>query len=113
MRTVKQIREELYWAKDNGLTNEQIEALELEMWEVETIECNTMETKEELSEMELWEMIWKHTNSRMQRTSNEKYWNFVRWFKKLSYNDRLFVAQNFPEIYKNNTAYTFDKGFVK
>ena len=113
MRTVKEIRNELYWAKDNGLTNDQIEELELEMWEVETAECTIEETKEELSEMELWKMVWKHTNPRIQRTSNEKYWNFVRWFRKLSYSDRLFAAQNFPEIYKNNTAFTFDKGLVK
>lgn len=112
MRTVKQIREELYWANDNGLTNDQIEALEAEMLEVEAFECGeivesavSIDIAEELSH------VIPH-KSRMSRKAEL----FTYWFKELNTENQRFFIQNKEELkkmYVRNNAETFRIGLPK
>lgn len=115
MRTVKQINEELYWAKDNGLTPEQIENLEMELWEVETIECNPQAQAPTQNTHLTYEEVYKelaHTIPHRSRNSQKAVYA-RKWVSELQTNDQRFAIDNFSTIYRRNTETTFRIGLVK
>lgn len=108
MRTVKEIRKELEFAKDNGLTADQIEALEMEMWDAETAECEAFVVAKQIKEDEK-ELVRKvfSTYKKVTIRIESKMQQFARWFIQLDKETRNFILENALSVWKKHTRNKF------
>jgi hypothetical protein len=107
LRSVRELRELLYWADDNGLTASQKEELEVEMLKAEAFECGELE-EQQTNALDTFidSFTWE------QRKTN-KFMYARDWFNGLVPADQEFALANIKTIYKKNNAETFRIGMVK